>query len=126
MPYFEIYCSSSWILTHSITLPSLEWHHSVELSALPCHLQSGTASPSFPSCTPHSGRITLGTAPGSLWAATLDCHPRAPKHFPRAVAEGLGLPGVDWLPGAPDSGQQCVNPGSKPPDHSYPLPASGT
>ncbi|CAG07905.1 unnamed protein product [Tetraodon nigroviridis] len=48
----------------------------------------------------------VGRGPASLWAATLGCHPQAVKHFPRAGAERPGLPGVDWLPGAPDSGQQ--------------------
>lgn len=91
-----------------------------------CHLSTYRALlPPHP-CPPCICSIILGTGPGSLWAATLGCHLQAPKHFPRAVAEGPGLPGVDWLPGVLDSGQQCVSPGSKPPDHSDPLLASGT
>lgn len=119
-------------MIHSKIYWSIFLHNAGLFGVAPlCGAVNATLPPTVQYCIPSpvlpfSSDITLGTGPGSLWAATLDRHSQAPKHFPRAVAEGLGLPGVDWLPGALDSGQQCVNPGSKPPDHSYPLPALGT
>lgn len=63
----------------------------------------------------HHSAIIVGTGPPSLCAATLACHPQTLKHFPRAGAPWSGLPGIDCLPRAPDRGQQCVSPGSRPP-----------
>lgn len=67
------------------------------------------------------GELALSGRP--LPAAT----PKALKTYPQSGGRAAAPPhpGVDWLPGALDSGRRCAIPGSEPPDHSQPLLVRG-